>query len=190
MIINSYNTQCPDDYKQSPETGLLQQIIPKEQARILDIGSGTGKQCLALSSFAKEVVGIDIQPFMIEYANKHRKANNITYICDDFMNVDLEEGSFDIIITQNVMFHVKDKRAFLEKVHRLLRRGGQFLFTDLTQHHTIHDDENLAYPVTADYYSKTLNELKFSNILFLWEKHWVWDGVYSEKYYSMFKCSK
>lgn len=190
MIINSYIEQYPEDYRQSPETGIIQQIQRIGSERILDIGCGSGKQCYVLSNNAREVIGIDLQQFMIDHAKMYKNKENIKYICDDFINVELNENYFDIILSQNVMFHVKNKRKFLEKIYKLLIIGGQFVFTDLTIHCPISSPENLAFPVQASYYSKVLNEIGFTNILFLWEKHWIWDGVYSGNNYCMFKCSK
>ncbi len=187
--IFSYKIDEPDYYKQSPETGLIEELVINSKYSVLDIGCGCGKQCLTLSEKCKKVIGIDLQQFMIDDAIAKRSAENITYICNDFMNVDFNE-EFDIIISQNVMFHVEDKTEFLKKIYSLLKRGGQFVFTDLTRHMCSSTPENLAFPVNATYYSYKLNELGFSNVLFLWEKHWVWDGIYSANNYCMFKCSK
>lgn len=190
MVINSYNTQHPLDYRQSPEFGIIQQINRIGNENILDIGCGTGKQCQVLSANAKKVIGIDLQPFMIEFAIKNNKEDNINYICDDFFNFEIDDDFFDIIISQNVLFHVKNKKEFLKKIYQKLKRGGQFIFTDLTQHNEHESPENLSFPITAPEYSKILNEVGFTNVLFLYEKHWIWDGRFSGKNYSMFKCSK
>lgn len=190
MIINSYNTDFPPDIRQSPETGLIQKIIPIQSGHILDIGCGCGKQSILLSANNNKVTGIDLQDWMLDYANKYNSNENTTYICGDFMKYEFEENKFDIIISQNVFFHIKDKDFLLRKIHSLLKSGGAFYFTDLTQHIAEWNDENLAYPVTPDFYSKKLNEIGFSNVLFFWEKHWIWDGIYSGKNFCMFKANK
>lgn len=190
MIINSYNTDFPPDIRQSPETGLIQKITPIQSGHILDLGCGCGKQSIVLATNNNKVLGIDLQDWMIDYAKEHNSNENTTYLCEDFMTHEFEENKFDIIISQNVFFHIKDKEALLNKIHDILKVGGQFIFTDLTQHDTEHNDENLAYPVDPPFYSKLLNKIGFSNVLFLWEKHWIWDGIYSGKNFCMFKCSK
>ena len=50
MIINSYNSIFPPDIRQSPETGLIQQILPIQSGNILDIGCGCGKQSIVLAT--------------------------------------------------------------------------------------------------------------------------------------------
>ena len=190
MIINSYNTNYPPDIRQSPETGLIQQILPIQSGNILDIGCGCGKQYIVLAVNNNKVLGIDIQDCMIDYAKEFNSNKNTTYLCDDFMTYNFEDQKYDIIISQNVFFHIKDKESLLRKIYDLLKIGGQFIFTDLTQHDTEHNDDNLAYPVEPPLYSKLLNKVGFTNVLFLWEKHWIWDGQYSGKNFCMFKCNK
>jgi len=190
MVINTYKTDDPEFHRQSPEIGLLEVVETTGEENVLDIGCGCGKQCFSLSLKTKSVLGIDLQEFMINHANEKYSNSNIKYICDDFINVDLQDDYYDIIICQNVMFHVADKETFLNKIYSLLKRGGQFAFTDLTAHIEISNDENLAYPVPPNYYTKMLTKLGFSNVMFYFEKHWIWDGQYSGKNYSMFKCSK
>lgn len=190
MIINSYNVDFPPDIRQSPETGLIQKIIPIQSGSILDIGCGCGVQSIALANNNNKVLGIDLQDWMIEWANKYNSNENTKYVCADFMNYDFGETKFDIVISQNVFFHIKDKDSLLKKIHSLLKIGGAFYFTDLTQHSAEWSDENLAYPVTPDFYTKKLNEIGFSNVHFFWEKHWIWNGMYSGKNFSMFQCYK
>lgn len=190
MVIHSYLENDPEYHRQSPEIGLLDIIETKETYKVLDIGCGCGKQSYALSSKVASVIGIDLQQFMIDHAKTKFSNENVTYLCEDFMTSELIEDSFDIIICQNVMFHIKDKESFLKKVLKLLKRGGCFYFTDLTSHEEVINEENLAYPVSPNYYSTTLNKLGFSNVMFYFEKHWIWDGQYSGKNYAMFKCSK
>lgn len=190
MIINSYNTNFPPDIRQSPETGLIQQILPIQSGYILDIGCGCGKQSIVLANNNNKVFGLDIQDWMIDYAKEFNSNENTTYLCDDFMTYNFEDKKYDIIISQNVFFHIKDKETLLRKIYDLLKVGGQFIFTDLTQHDTEHNDDNLAYPVEPPFYSKLLNKIGFTNVLFLWEKHWIWNGQYSGKNFCMFKCNK
>ena len=190
MIINSYNTDFPPDIRQSPETGLIQKITPIQSGHILDIGCGCGKQSIVLATNNNKVLGIDLQDWMIDYAKEHNSNENTKYLCEDFMVYDFKDHQYDIIISQNVFFHIKDKESLLKKIHSLLKIGGSFYFTDLTQHIAEWNDKNLAYPVTPDFYSKKLNEIGFSNVLFLWEKHWIWNGIYSGKNFCMFKANK
>jgi 2-polyprenyl-3-methyl-5-hydroxy-6-metoxy-1,4-benzoquinol methylase len=190
IIIPSYDANNPAWHRQSPETGLLDQINIRDGYKILDVGCGCGNQCYAMSAYDAEVVGIDLQNFMIEYARQFNMRDNTTYICGDFFDMDVPDDYYDIILCQNVMFHIEDKVKFLIKIYKSLKRGGQFVFTDLTLHNTPPNPEFLAYPVSPDYYSRTLKNIGFTNILYLWERHWIWDGAYSGNNYCMFKASK
>lgn len=190
MVINSYDTTNPENVRQTPEIGLLETLEISGGEKVIDIGCGIGNQSYILSKTSSEVLGIDLQAFMIDYAKENRNNENIVYLCEDFMKTDFPEDYYDIVICQNVMFHIEDKEVFLKKVYKLLKRGGQFAFTDLTSHVPEVVHENLAYPVPPNYYTVKLNQLGFTNIMFYFEKHWKWDDKYSGKNYTMFKCSK
>lgn len=190
IIIPSYDANNPEWHRQSPETGLLDQVVIRDGYKILDIGCGCGNQCYEMSTRDVEVVGIDLQKFMIDYAIQHKSRENITYICGDFFDMDIPNDYYDIVICQNVMFHIEDKVAFLSKIYNCMKRGGQFAFTDLTLHNTPSSPEFLAYPVSPDYYTRTLSNVGYTNIFYFWERHWIWDGFYSGNNYCMFKASK
>src|SRR5690606_8268612 len=41
--------------------------------------------------------------------------------------------SFDVVWSQDALLHSGNRKLVLEEVHRVLRRGGQFIFTDPMQ---------------------------------------------------------
>lgn len=47
-----------------------------------------------------------------------------TFLAGDFMDLDLAEGSFDVVVSLEVLSHVADQPAFLERCSSLLREGG------------------------------------------------------------------
>ena len=77
-----------------------------------------------------------------------------------------------------------------KKINAALKYGGQFVFTDLTEHIVQEHEGNLAFPVEASYYSKNLNKLGFTNVEFYWEKSWKEFGRFLGKNYCLFKTSK
>jgi len=87
----------PDVYEPADDSFLLAKYAPLAQGRVLDVGTGTGIQ--ALSSRAREGVGIDINPAAVGNAAFNAEANGRFafdfFESDLFANVD---GKFDAIL--------------------------------------------------------------------------------------------
>jgi 2-polyprenyl-3-methyl-5-hydroxy-6-metoxy-1,4-benzoquinol methylase len=73
------------------------------------------------------VVGLEFDPKAAESAREW---------CDDIrvgdveaMQLDLPEGSFDVILCADVIEHLRDPGAFLERIRPLLRAGGRLVLS-------------------------------------------------------------
>ena len=117
-----------------------------EGCRILDLGSGAGQDAYLLAQLAGEtgaVVGVDATPPQLEVANRHLEwhrqkfgyaRGNVRFIEGDIEKLDtldLEPGSFDIIVSNCVINLVADKGAVFAAAHRLLKPGGELYFSDV-----------------------------------------------------------
>lgn len=99
-------------------------------ARVLDFGCGTGYGSHHLSGVAREVVGVDVSDDAVRHASGLYQAPNLEF--RTIRPVELEplpfpDGSFDAVVSFQVIEHVPDFDAYLAEVARVLRPGGTFL---------------------------------------------------------------
>jgi SAM-dependent methyltransferase len=114
--------------------------------RILDLGSGSGRDVYALAQLvgAKgEVVGVDMTNEQLAVANAHIdwhrkkfgfKNSNVRFLegyIEKLGHLDLEPGSFDIVISNCVINLSSDKAAVLKGAFDLLKPGGEIYFSDV-----------------------------------------------------------
>ncbi len=115
-----------------------------EGASILDLGSGSGQDAYLLSQLVGpkgRIVGVDATPEQLAVANQHKDwhAERFGFANVEFLEgniekldaLDLEPGSFDIIVSNCVINLVQDKPAVFNQAHRLLKEGGELYFSDV-----------------------------------------------------------
>lgn len=98
--------------------------------RVLDVGVGTGLE-LPMFDASVRLVGIDLSQPMLELARKRVAARNLTNVEDlrvmDAMNLQYEDGAFDVVVSPFVITTVPDPRRTLEEMARVVRRGGEII---------------------------------------------------------------
>ena len=112
--------------------------------RILDLGCGSGRDVYALAQLAGPeglVVGVDMTEQQLVVAERYRNYHVEKFGYDNVLlmkayienleQLDLEPGSFDVIVSNCVVNLSEDKDAVLRGVYHLLKRGGEFYFADI-----------------------------------------------------------
>ncbi|MCE2746027.1 MAG: methyltransferase domain-containing protein [Burkholderiales bacterium] len=114
--------------------------------RILDLGSGSGRDVYALAQLVGEaghVVGVDMTEEQLAVANRHLEyhrekfgyaKSNVTFLQGYIERLDelgLEDNSFDVIVSNCVVNLSPDKDSVIREVYRLLKPGGEFYFSDV-----------------------------------------------------------
>ncbi|WKT60404.1 methyltransferase domain-containing protein [Microbulbifer thermotolerans] len=121
--------------------------------RVLDLGCGTGRDVYALAQLVGpegEVVGVDMTEEQLAVAQNHREwhaqafgYDNVRFIkgyIEKLDELDLEPGSFDVIVSNCVVNLSPDKAAVLSGVYRLLKPGGEFYFSDVYSDRRVPDE--------------------------------------------------
>lgn len=96
-------------------------------ARVLDIGCGTGYGTAELAQRAQSATGVDLAPDAIAYARQHYPLPNTTYLLASATALPFPAASFDLITAFEVIEHLEDWRELLSEARRLLHPGGVFL---------------------------------------------------------------
>lgn len=116
----------------------------KPGARVLDIGSGYGGAARVLAGdFGADVTCLNLS----EKENDRNRAltkeqglaDKITVVEGSFEDIPAEDAEFDIVWSQDAILHAGDRRKVLDEVARVLKKGGEFIFTDPMQADTLTD---------------------------------------------------
>jgi 2-polyprenyl-6-hydroxyphenyl methylase/3-demethylubiquinone-9 3-methyltransferase len=102
--------------------------------RILDIGCGAGLLCEPFTRLGAQVIGIDPSETNIAVAKLHadRAQLSIDYRATTVEEMDTRER-FDIVLAMEVVEHVVDVGAFLDRCALMLKPGGLMVVSTLNR---------------------------------------------------------
>jgi ubiquinone/menaquinone biosynthesis C-methylase UbiE len=105
--------------------------------KVLEIGPGPGRLLIPAAQRVMpggEVVGIDIQPKMVERLRRNAKkagVTNATVILGDAAQPHVPEATFDLAFLCTALGEIPDRSAALTHCYRALKPGGRLSVTEL-----------------------------------------------------------
>jgi len=100
--------------------------------RLLEVAAGTGVLTRAMSRTlppSTTVVATDLNPAMLDEAAARGTSRPVEFKPADALALPFEDQSFDTIVCQFGVMFFPDKQKGLSEFHRVLRPGGELLFT-------------------------------------------------------------
>ena len=115
--------------------GLSQPSGADQRRRVLDVGGGLGGPARTLAArYGCVVTALDLTPSYVEVAAELTRrvglADRVTHLIGDALDLPFDDGSFDIVWTQNSGMNIADKRSLYAGFHRVLRPGGTLSFQE------------------------------------------------------------
>lgn len=137
IIDDELNSFRPEVWKAI----ILGEVATPNQLKILDVGTGPGFFSIILSQAGHEVTGIDCSEGMLEIAKKNAKKHGVWPVLKmmDSHALNFKDNSFDLILSRNVTWTLKNPTAVYESWHRILKPGGKLLIFDANWHHHFFD---------------------------------------------------
>ena len=103
----------------------------------VDLGSGRGTDVLRMAESVGEtgfVYGIDISDGMLEKARRNAEKFNVTnvrFVRSELEKLELPDKLADLVISNCTLNHAADKQAVWNEIHRILKKGGRFVISDI-----------------------------------------------------------
>src|SRR6516164_4575218 len=115
----------------------LQRMGLRPGQRVLEVGPGTGRLLIPAAQRVLpggEVVGIDIQPGMVERLRERARraqVSNLTAILGDATQPVVAEATFDLAFLVTTLGEIPDRAAVLAQSFRALKPGGVLSITEM-----------------------------------------------------------
>ncbi len=100
--------------------------------RLLDLGCGTGGVLVAAGRQAGVVVGVDIAARWLVVAQQQAAEvglENASLVCACAEHLPFRDGSFDVVVANDVLEHSQSQRQLLQEARRVLRADGLLLLS-------------------------------------------------------------
>jgi len=96
---------------------------------ILDLacGIGYGSAVLSANTNIQSYLGVDISSEAIEYANYNYKTDIANFVNDSALTIDLQEKSFDFIISFETLEHIDEYQKVLDNFSKWLKDDGMLI---------------------------------------------------------------
>ena len=142
-VARAYNRLVPRAEARSPEQEQrLRHMLKFAQLRpdlsVIDLGSGSGALSIILAEEgAREVVGVDTSPAMLETAELLRlqsssaNVRRVSFRLAPAHALPFRDERFDVAICRLLLDHSHKPQDILEEVARLLKHGGLLILADL-----------------------------------------------------------
>lgn len=158
---------------------MIELVKPTPAERILDVGAGYGGAARALASGRGcSVVALNLSEVENERDRRKNRENGlddkIEVVDASFENIPFENGTFDIVWSQDAMLHSGNRARVLAEVARVLKPDGRFIFTDPMR--TDDCPEGVLDPIldrlhlddlaSPAFYRETLAKLGFREVVF------------------------
>ena len=108
-----------------------------EQQEILEVGCGGGLICEQLARRKATMVGIDPSQEALEVARAHAQqaglGQSIFYEQGYAEALPYADGSFSVIVCLDTLEHVRDLKATIREIARVLAPGGVFVFDTINR---------------------------------------------------------
>jgi 2-polyprenyl-3-methyl-5-hydroxy-6-metoxy-1,4-benzoquinol methylase len=100
----------------------------KRDSIVLDLGCGTGYGTQYLAKYVKKITGIDVDREAIKFARKNYPHKNLEYKVADISSLN-GTGKYDVIVSFEVIEHLKNPKSFISKAHKMLKKGGTLIIS-------------------------------------------------------------
>jgi phthiocerol/phenolphthiocerol synthesis type-I polyketide synthase E len=103
------------------------------RANVLDVGCGRGGTLSVVDRYfgARRRTGLDLSASAIRFCRRAYHDRPILFLQGDAESLPFADGSQDVLVNLESSHSYPDAAGFYREVHRVLTRGGRFLYADV-----------------------------------------------------------
>lgn len=122
MIVKHLTSLAEEAWKQN-DTAILSLLAKTQATRMLDLGCGDGTQSTKWSNVVNPDIAVGIE--LVEAVDASAVSHGLQVVRADLsLQLPFRDGSFDLIIANQVIEHLTDFDVFMSEIRRVLSTNG------------------------------------------------------------------
>ncbi|KAI9992734.1 hypothetical protein PInf_014602 [Phytophthora infestans] len=112
---------------------ILERAPSMENKDVLELAAGIGRFTFIIGKSAKSLTAVEfIEDFHKANVATNGHLDNVTFLCQDVVNLEAEPNSFDVIFSNWIFMYLGDEEVknFAKKAVKWLRPGGKLFFRE------------------------------------------------------------
>ncbi|MBN1348405.1 class I SAM-dependent methyltransferase [candidate division KSB1 bacterium] len=102
-------------------------LIPRQRLTILDLGCGDGYLSYLMAQKGHRVTSLDLSQARLDKFRQIAEDFGITQKTGDIKHTGIDEQTFDLIVSSEVLEHIEGYEEAIIEAYRLLKPGGLFI---------------------------------------------------------------
>jgi len=127
---------------------------------IVDIASGEGYGSNFLASVATKVIGVDIDPYSVEFASNKYNKSNLSFQVGNCASIPVESNTVDVVVSFETLEHHDQHEEMMLEIKRVLKPGGLLIISSPDK--TYYSDKR---NFKNSFHVKELTKKQFSDLL-------------------------
>ena len=130
---------------------ILNNAPDKKRLQVLDVGTGPGFFAINLALSGHDVTAVDITQAMLDKAadNAAHYGAMVRFEQANVHELPFQDGSFDLIVSRNVVWNLEQPKKALNEWARVLLKGGRILYFDANWYLYLFDEQARVQHETA-----------------------------------------
>ena len=122
---------------------ILSHAPDKDRLRVLDVGTGPGFFAMNLALAGHDVTAVDVTEHMLAHARRNAISYgaDVRFVLHRGEELPFEDGSFDLIVSRNVLWNLEYPEKALKEWIRVLSPGGRMVYFDANWYLYLYDRE-------------------------------------------------
>lgn len=109
------------------------EIASSEGLKVLEVGSGSGRDGIEFSRMGATVVSLDYSREALGLVKSQlREGDSVEICCGDAFRLPFGDGTFDLVFHQGLLEHFRNPEDMIEEHRRVLKKGG-YILVDVPQ---------------------------------------------------------
>ena len=133
-VSQDWDVMSNEFFGEAPRAAIYEQIGWNNTRTMADIGCGSGYLSEGAIDRNVRIIAVDQSREMLGVMEQKLGTDKVDYRVGNSDDLPIQSDSIDVVMANMYLHHVEKPETALGEMYRILKDGGQLIFTDLDKH--------------------------------------------------------